>query len=164
MREIFVDAPLDLGKNALNRLLSDLRARDVEVSAARHLLQDQLHVDRTLGTGGNIGGRIDLDERERRLYLVDREHLVRRLRRDGLDVRLDFRTGGDDQAAVVKRRRRQRFRDGEIRLVIFAEKVGQPVDKRKISLDSPIKAHGTYQITVKLYEGIEGKFTVSVEG
>ena len=46
----------------------------------------------------------------------------------------------------------------------LTEKVGQTIDKRKISLDSPIKAHGTYQITVKLYEGIEGKFTVSVEG
>ena len=46
----------------------------------------------------------------------------------------------------------------------LAEQIGQTVDKRKISLDSPIKAHGTYRITVKLYEGIEGKFTVSVEG
>ena len=46
----------------------------------------------------------------------------------------------------------------------LAEQIGQPVDKRKISLDSPIKAHGVYEITVKLYEGIEGKFTVSVEG
>ena len=46
----------------------------------------------------------------------------------------------------------------------LAEKIGQTVDKRKISLDSPIKAHGTYGISVKLYEGIEGKFTVSVEG
>ena len=46
----------------------------------------------------------------------------------------------------------------------LAEKIGQTVDKRKISLDSPIKAHGVYEITVKLYEGIEGKFTVSVEG
>ena len=46
----------------------------------------------------------------------------------------------------------------------LSEKVGCAIDKRKISLDSPIKAHGTYQITVKLYEGIEGKFTVSVEG
>ena len=46
----------------------------------------------------------------------------------------------------------------------LSEKVGCAIDKRKISLDSPIKAHGTYQITVKLYEGIEGKFMVSVEG
>ena len=46
----------------------------------------------------------------------------------------------------------------------LAEKIGAPIDKRKISLDSPIKAHGVYTITVKLYEGIEGKFTVSVEG
>ena len=45
----------------------------------------------------------------------------------------------------------------------LSEKIGAPVDKRKISLDSPIKSHGTYPITVKLYEGIEGKFTVSVE-
>ena len=46
----------------------------------------------------------------------------------------------------------------------LTEQIGSPIDKRKISLDSPIKAHGVYTITVKLYEGIEGKFTVSVEG
>lgn len=46
----------------------------------------------------------------------------------------------------------------------LTEKVGAAIDKRKILLESPIKAHGTYQITVKLYEGIDGKFTVSVEG
>ncbi len=37
------------------------------------------------------------------------------------------------------------------------------VDKRKILLDAPIKAHGTFSITVKLYEDISGTCRVTVK-
>lgn len=40
---------------------------------------------------------------------------------------------------------------------------GVEVDKRKIALDSPIKAFGSYKIDVKLYQDISGKVTVSVK-
>ncbi len=40
---------------------------------------------------------------------------------------------------------------------------GVSVDKRKIKLDSPIKAHGSYRIEVRLFEDVSGKFTVCVE-
>lgn len=36
------------------------------------------------------------------------------------------------------------------------------VDRRKITLDNPIKAFGTYILDVKLYADISGKITVSV--
>lgn len=36
------------------------------------------------------------------------------------------------------------------------------VDKRKLSLPDPIKAHGTYSISVKLYTDITGSFTLVV--
>lgn len=36
------------------------------------------------------------------------------------------------------------------------------IDKRKIALDAPIKAFGTYKIDVKLYTDIVGKLTVMV--
>ncbi len=36
------------------------------------------------------------------------------------------------------------------------------IDKRKLSLTDPIKAHGTYSVSVKLYGDIVGKFTVVV--
>ena len=36
------------------------------------------------------------------------------------------------------------------------------VDRRKISLDNPIRAFGTYILDVKLYSDISGKITVSV--
>lgn len=36
------------------------------------------------------------------------------------------------------------------------------IDKRKLELDAPIKAFGTYKINVKLYQGISGKLTVMV--
>ncbi len=36
------------------------------------------------------------------------------------------------------------------------------VDKRKIQMNDPIKAHGTYSLEVKLYSDISGKFTVVV--
>lgn len=40
--------------------------------------------------------------------------------------------------------------------------MGIEADKRKIQLDAPIKAFGTYQIEVKLYAEISGKFNVKV--
>ena len=36
------------------------------------------------------------------------------------------------------------------------------VDKKKINLNEPIKALGTYIVNVKLFEGVTGKLTVSV--
>ncbi len=36
------------------------------------------------------------------------------------------------------------------------------IDKRKLSLPDPIKAHGTYSISVKLYTDITGSFTLVV--
>ncbi len=43
------------------------------------------------------------------------------------------------------------------------EKVhGITVDKRKITLPDPIKAHGTYTLDVKLYTDVSGKITVKV--
>ena len=39
---------------------------------------------------------------------------------------------------------------------------GIEADKRKILLDSPIKAFGTYKIELKIYADISGKFNVSV--
>ena len=36
------------------------------------------------------------------------------------------------------------------------------VDKRKIELDAPIKAFGTYMVDIKLYSGISGKLSVQV--
>ena len=45
----------------------------------------------------------------------------------------------------------------------LASKVGIEVDKRRIKLDSPIKAYGSYTIEVRLFEDVSGKFTVCVE-
>ena len=42
------------------------------------------------------------------------------------------------------------------------KKLGFEVDKRKIVLDTPIKAFGTYKIDIKLYQEISGKVTISV--
>lgn len=39
---------------------------------------------------------------------------------------------------------------------------GYDVDKRKVVLDAPIKAFGSYKIDIKLYQDISGKVTVSV--
>jgi large subunit ribosomal protein L9 len=36
------------------------------------------------------------------------------------------------------------------------------VDKRKLSLTDPIKSHGTYTVSVKLYTDITGSFTLVV--
>ncbi len=42
------------------------------------------------------------------------------------------------------------------------KKYGIPVDKRKIVLDGDIKAFGTYQCEVKLYNGVSAKLKVMV--
>lgn len=39
---------------------------------------------------------------------------------------------------------------------------GIDIDKRKIMLDAPIKAYGTYKLDVKLYTDVTGKLTVMV--
>ena len=39
---------------------------------------------------------------------------------------------------------------------------GITVDKRKINLSEPIKAHGTFSIEVKLHTEVNGKFTLVV--
>lgn len=39
---------------------------------------------------------------------------------------------------------------------------GIVIDKKKVVLDKPIKAYGTYEINVKLYTGIAGKINVLV--
>lgn len=39
---------------------------------------------------------------------------------------------------------------------------GIVIDKKKVVLDKPIKAYGTYEINVKLYTGIVGKINVLV--
>ncbi len=40
---------------------------------------------------------------------------------------------------------------------------GIVVDKRRVLLDAPIKSHGTFSITVKLYEDISGTCRVTVK-
>ena len=46
----------------------------------------------------------------------------------------------------------------------LAAQHGVEIDKRKIVLDSPIKAYGTYTVDVKLYPEIAGKLNVLVCG
>ena len=46
----------------------------------------------------------------------------------------------------------------------LAEQYGIEIDKRKIVLDSPIKAYGTYPVDVKLYPEIAGTLNVLVYG
>ena len=44
----------------------------------------------------------------------------------------------------------------------LAKKHGIEIDKRKINMQEPIKAYGTYTLEVKLYPEITGKFNVVV--
>ena len=46
----------------------------------------------------------------------------------------------------------------------LAAQHGVEVDKRKIVLDAPIKAYGTYTVDVKLYPEIAGKLNILVCG
>lgn len=46
----------------------------------------------------------------------------------------------------------------------LGEQFGIPMDKRKIQLESPIRAYGVYSLPVKLYTGISAKLSVLVCG
>jgi large subunit ribosomal protein L9 len=43
------------------------------------------------------------------------------------------------------------------------EKIGQPVDRRKIDLHEPLKELGTHAVTIRLAPGAEAKVTVVIE-
>ncbi len=42
------------------------------------------------------------------------------------------------------------------------EQLGMEIDKKKMSLDVPVKAFGTYNVSVKLHKEVTGKLTVKV--
>lgn len=42
------------------------------------------------------------------------------------------------------------------------EQLGMEIDKKKMSLDVPVKALGTYNVSVKLHKEVTGKLTVKV--
>ena len=44
----------------------------------------------------------------------------------------------------------------------LSEKVGQEIDKRKISLKENIKAYGNYEVEIKLFQDVTAKFIVKV--
>lgn len=46
----------------------------------------------------------------------------------------------------------------------LAERIGEPVDKRKVMLDEPIKEIGTSKVDVKLHTDVKVSVTVIVEG
>lgn len=46
----------------------------------------------------------------------------------------------------------------------LADRIGQPIDKRRVQLAAPIKSPGSYTVSVKFYEDISATFTVCVEG
>ena len=43
------------------------------------------------------------------------------------------------------------------------QRLGFNVDKKKVILEEPIKATGRYEITVKLYSGVQAEVVVEVE-
>lgn len=61
--------------------------------------------------------------------------------------------------------------DGRLYGAVTAKEIAQEleklhgisVDKRKIGLDNPIRAYGSYRISVRLFEDVSGTFTVVVE-
>ena len=81
------------------------------------------------------------------------EETAKRL--SGVTVRIKASSGADGRlyGAVTAK---------EIATELSAS-AGITVDKRKIQLDAPIKAYGSYRIEVRLFEDVSGTFTVSVE-
>jgi large subunit ribosomal protein L9 len=74
---------------------------------------------------------------------------------DGVSVTFQARAGESDRLY------------GSITNVNIAEaleeKIGQPVDRRKIELEEPLKELGTHAVTIRLAAGAEAKVTVVIE-
>jgi large subunit ribosomal protein L9 len=74
---------------------------------------------------------------------------------DGVSVTFQARAGESDRLY------------GSITNVNIAEaleeKIGQPVDRRKIELEEPLKELGTHAVTIRLAVGAEAKVTVVIE-
>lgn len=71
-----------------------------------------------------------------------------------VQVRIKMASGGDGRLY------------GSVTSKEIAEKLsseyGIQIDKRKIDLDAPIKAYGSYTIPVKLYTDVQGKINLQV--
>lgn len=80
------------------------------------------------------------------------------------------RETAENLAAVVVKIKSQAGADGRLYGAVTAKDIAEAlaaahkiaIDKRKIQLDSPIKAFGTYMLDVKLYPEIVGKIHVVI--
>ena len=104
------------------------------------------------------GALADLKNKEEaRLFKIEQEKKQAREiaeRMDSLQVHIKASAGADGRfyGAITSK---------DISEALKAQ-FGIEIDKRKIMLDAPIKAYGTYKIDVKLYTDVCGKLTVMV--
>lgn len=133
------------------------RAGDVKRVAdgyARNFLFPQgLAVIATAGAIKQAELQREAEARRRALALSEAQALAQLL--DGQTVTFHARAGEGDRLY------------GSITSAAIAEaleeKIGQPVDRRKLDLEEPLKDLGTHAITIRLAAAAEAKVTVVIE-
>ena len=84
--------------------------------------------------------------------LADAKALAERIEKASVTVSIKGGEGGKTYGSVTNK---------EIATAL-AQELGEDVDKKKIVLDEPIKAFGTYEVSIKLHRQVSAKLSVKV--
>ncbi|MBR4292169.1 MAG: 50S ribosomal protein L9 [Clostridia bacterium] len=141
-------------------LLADVRAQgkkgeliNVSDGYARNFL-----IPRKLGVEATPQMKIELNDREeakqRRLAEEKKQAQELAAKFEGLVTKISISAGADGRlyGSVTAKDIAEAFKAQH----------GIEIDRRKLSIDDPIKAFGTYSIEIKLYTGVVGKINLVV--
>ena len=141
-------------------LLKDVRALGkkgemVEVSdgyAHNYVIPQKLGIEANARNVNDLKLKNANEERVAARQLADAEEFAGKM--SGMSVELHIKSGKDGIA----------FGSVSTKEIAeaFSKQCGLDIDKKKILLDEPIKALGSYEVGVKLHQKVTGKFTVRV--
>lgn len=141
-------------------LLKDVRALGkkgemVEVSdgyAHNYVIPQKLGIEANARNVNDLKLKNANEERVAARQLADAEEFAGKM--SGMSVELHIKSGKDGKA----------FGSVSTKEIAeaFSKQCGLDIDKKKILLDEPIKALGSYEVGVKLHQKVTGKFTVRV--
>ncbi len=93
------------------------------------------------------------EDHKKKLELVEAESVKEKIDGKSYSIKAKSGAGGRLFGSVTTK---------EIASAI-KEQSGCDVDRRKIQLDTDIKQHGSYEVTVKIYSGVQAILTIVVE-
>lgn len=125
---------------------------NVKDGYARHLLTRQLAIEATAQNKNDRKTREDAKQYHAQVELDNAKALAKQI--DGTKVQVHAKAGAGGKlfGSITAK---------EVASAISAA-CGQEINKKKVALNSDIKAFGTYSCEVKLHVGVSAKVTVEV--